>query len=141
MKKAKPIDRWKAVLNGKIYCAPACGGKCTKAEHDDAQEAAEILVSLLGPGWKPRVWENMGWHYGAEIPAPRKRGKNIAEIHPPYGQRGRYWVSINAPQQVTAEHKDPVQAVIHATELADALASQLMAAHYAVRQATLGLDA
>lgn len=134
-------NRWKPVLNGNIYCSPACGGKCTKAEHDDAQEAGEILAALLGPGWRPRVWENMGWHYSAEIPGARKGHSTIADIYPPSSSRGRYWVSINAPQQVTAEHKDPVEAVLAATELADQLASQLTSARYAVRQATASCDA
>ena len=47
---------------GDIYCAPWCGGGCTWAEHEAARERAEALAKRLGPGWKTRVWENLGWH-------------------------------------------------------------------------------
>ncbi len=30
-----------------------------------AQKATNRLVKRLGHGWKPYVWENLGWHYKA----------------------------------------------------------------------------
>ncbi len=30
-----------------------------------AAAAAKKLAKLMGAGWKPRVWENLGWHYSA----------------------------------------------------------------------------
>ena len=54
---------WDPVLRGKTFCAPACGNHCTKAAHDKAQQDAKALAKRLGPEWKPRVWENLGWHY------------------------------------------------------------------------------
>jgi hypothetical protein len=48
-----------------IYCAPACGRGCKRIEYDAAVAAVDALVKLLGPGWKSRVWENLGWHYEA----------------------------------------------------------------------------
>lgn len=56
---------WKPVRQGRIYCAPACGGRCTWAEYQLACAAARSLVSLLGPGWKSHVHENLGWHFEA----------------------------------------------------------------------------
>lgn len=28
-----------------------------------AEDAAAALAERLGPGWIPRVWENLGWHF------------------------------------------------------------------------------
>ena len=53
-------------LPGGKYCSPACGGAkgfCTKADFDRATKDAGALAQRLGDGWKPRVWENLGWHW------------------------------------------------------------------------------
>ena len=57
-----PRDGWTAVRRGHIYCAPLCGGGCTWAAFKLAEHAAAELAKKLGPGWSPRVWENLGWH-------------------------------------------------------------------------------
>jgi hypothetical protein len=62
--KSKSLS-WKPVSNGAIYCAPACGCGCTLAAYRQAHQDARELCKRLGKGWKPRVWENMGWHYCA----------------------------------------------------------------------------
>lgn len=56
---------WKPRRSGAIYCAPACGGGCTKAAYDKAWRKARALARALGRGWKPVVSENLGWHYRA----------------------------------------------------------------------------
>lgn len=56
---------WTPRLSGSIFCSPACGGKCTKSAYDKAQRKAAALCDRLGPGWTPRVHENLGWHYSA----------------------------------------------------------------------------
>ena len=56
---------WKAKRVGNKYCAPACGRGCTYAEYKKAVKESERLANRLGKGWKPRVWENLGWHYSA----------------------------------------------------------------------------
>lgn len=66
-----PSDRWTPIRKGKTYCSPACGGSCTQAAHDKAQREASKLAKRLGKGWKPRVWENLGWHYKAISPCGR----------------------------------------------------------------------
>lgn len=61
---SKPALSWDAVRNGAIYCAPACGGRCTWKAYQKAVRAANALAKRLGPSWVTRVWENLGWHYG-----------------------------------------------------------------------------
>jgi hypothetical protein len=29
----------------------------------EAERAAAKLLRRMGPGWKPRIWENLGWHF------------------------------------------------------------------------------
>lgn len=57
---------WDPVHQGAEYCSPACGGKCTWAAYQEAQKNAKALALLLGKGWVPRVWENLGWHWAAQ---------------------------------------------------------------------------
>jgi hypothetical protein len=57
------IDRWKPVRAGLVYCSPACGRGCMRAEYDRAVLKATRLAQRLGPGWRTRVWENLGWHW------------------------------------------------------------------------------
>lgn len=38
---------WDAVRNGAIYCAPACGGKCTWKAYEEACVEATKLASSL----------------------------------------------------------------------------------------------
>ena len=54
---------WKPKRRGLVYCAPACGGQCTRAAYDNAHTQAKELATRLGKGWKVRVWENLGWHW------------------------------------------------------------------------------
>jgi len=56
---------WQAVRRGHIYCAPACGGKCTGAAFQLATDRAEALCKRFVGVWKPRVHENLGWFAGA----------------------------------------------------------------------------
>lgn len=58
---------WEPVLNGRIYCSPRCGGNCTKEAFDHATTRADALAKRAGPGWVPRVWENLGWYYAATM--------------------------------------------------------------------------
>lgn len=113
----QPASRWTPILNGTIYCSPACGGRCKKADYDQAVTDAANLAAGLGDGWKPRVWENMGWHYSAV--------KDVAAVYAP--NRGGYWVSIggnttgSAMPQFIGEAANPVEAVKIALEQISAL--------------------
>lgn len=61
----RPLS-WTPRRRGKIYCAPACGRGCTRAMYDRAHREATKIAKALGPGWKIRVWENLGW-YGRAV--------------------------------------------------------------------------
>lgn len=77
-----------------LYCSPACGTMytpsrgCTFKAYQDAVKAGDRLAKRLGPAWKPRIWENMGWFYSAELVerlSVREYAKNKYSI---YGYRG-----------------------------------------------------
>lgn len=74
-KKVKALS-WDPVRCGDIYCAPACGGKCTWAAYQEAHKNAKALALMLGEGWAPDVWENLGWHYAA------KTTDGLMKVHP-----------------------------------------------------------
>lgn len=64
-KKLEPLS-WTPVRRGAAYCSPACGAGCTVREHRRAVRDADALVRRLrGSGWRPVVWENLGWHFRA----------------------------------------------------------------------------
>lgn len=50
-------------LGGTIFCSPACGGNCKRADYDRAVKRSAALAKRLGEGWEPDVWENLGWHF------------------------------------------------------------------------------
>lgn len=85
----KPLS-WEPVRRGPIYCSPACGARCSYAAYRAAvtQSArlARTLNTQLGPGWRPRVWENVGWHWAVlrgTVAVRRTTG-------------ARYWASFEA---------------------------------------------
>lgn len=55
--------RWTPILKGDIFCSPSCGGNCKKSAYDEALQASNIVASLLGEGWTPQVYENLGWYW------------------------------------------------------------------------------
>ena len=67
-RKGKPVlDRsWTPVRRGHVYCSPACGAKCLYTDYVEARRTAQMMAEALGPGWKPQVWENMGWFFRVE---------------------------------------------------------------------------
>lgn len=91
-KKPKTLS-WIPVRRGPIYCAPACGGRCTWAAYQQALKASRDIARRLGPGWEPNVWENLGWHFNlkcgpmAVYPAIRKGKFIITMANGPYLDR------------------------------------------------------
>jgi hypothetical protein len=78
---------WKPKANGHKYCAPACGRGCTRAEYDKAiTNAAALVKRLKGKGWRPVVFENMGWHWRA-ISGP-------VQVYP--SGDGKFWAMIGS---------------------------------------------
>ena len=97
---------WTPVRSGKHYCSPRCGRGCTYEEFRLATEEADKLAGIMGDGWEPVVWENLGWHYkvvkGAMGIYPRKgRGENPTQ----------YWANIICKAgQFHATESDPLAA-------------------------------
>lgn len=56
---------WKPRRRGDIYCAPACGCGCKRADYELAVSNSKMLAACMG-SYKPRVWENGGWHYSVK---------------------------------------------------------------------------
>ncbi|MCI0408483.1 MAG: hypothetical protein L0191_07960 [Acidobacteria bacterium] len=77
------LKEWTPVARGggEIYCSPACGHGCTMAEHDEAIRKARTLALKLGKGWRPEIWENMGWYWAVV--------NGGLKVHPTYSIRGR----------------------------------------------------
>ncbi len=86
---------------GTRYCSSACGRGCTIFEHKRAVLQAKKMAANLGRNWRPRVWENLGWHSEAFC------GKMAVYHH----GGGEYWATINLAQQFTATAKSPTEAI------------------------------
>jgi hypothetical protein len=97
---------WKPVLNGKIYCSPACGAGCTVNAFDEATRNAAALAHRMGKNWKPAVHENMGWF--------AKATNGIAMVHPPYQRGDEYTAFINGIHQFIGKNMDPKMAFVSA---------------------------
>lgn len=107
-KERKPLS-WKPVLHGETYCSPACGGGCTKAAHDEATKQAAELAQQLGPGWSPRVWENLGWHFAVVSPCKRIEVFFHEKSAPPYLA---FLGEPNSHSGLWAEHGDTPELAI-----------------------------
>ncbi len=118
---------WTPVRKGKTYCAPACGRGCTHKEYLEARAAAAKLCKLLGPAWKPRIWENLGWHYEVRLAT-----MTVYTATPGY-----YHAFYEAGQQFTATAGDPRVAVVEAYAQAQELVARTMAANAVLRAAIL----
>lgn len=71
---------WTPRRVGELYCSPGCGGGCTWEAYERATDHASLLALRLGDGWEPRVWENLGWHWSAQLPNPDGSINNRAEV-------------------------------------------------------------
>jgi hypothetical protein len=58
---------WTPVRSGKLYCSSACGGGCTYAAFLKAIKNGDELAAHCGRGFTRHVWENLGWHFHAEL--------------------------------------------------------------------------
>lgn len=89
---------WSPIRQGDTYCSPGCGYGCTYEAYLTAHIKAERLAHRCGKGWKPRVWENLGWHYAATS------HNNYVKVHPhDYGRRG-YTVFFGCPEGVGGDY-------------------------------------
>jgi hypothetical protein len=97
------------VRQGSIYCAPFCGGRCTWAAYKKAKADAAALVKVLGDGWKPRVHENLGWHFSAD--------KGVMRVSIYKGDATCY---LNTSPQFLGHSRSPRKAVAEALKALDA---------------------
>lgn len=109
----KTNDRWTPVRKGNTYCSPGCGAGCTIQQFNRATKAAAKLAARMGKGWKPDVWENLGWFYRVVSADGR------VEIHPPQRRGDTYWVAVESDAdtgQYTADGATPEKALKLVTE-------------------------
>lgn len=103
---------WNPVLDGEVYCSPACGFKCTKTAYDIAVARADEMVAVLGDGWEPDVWENCRWNYAA------KHKKQDIRIHAERSFKTdtvrEYTCFYNGPKQMIGKGENPNAAFIDA---------------------------
>lgn len=100
-KKTNQDARRTPVLKDDKYCSPWCGCGCTKKAYDDAVEKSNQLCKQLGVNWKPRVWENCGWHYTVKLSV--KNG--YIEVHS-RSANGNYWIDSRLPEQFEVTTSD-----------------------------------
>lgn len=117
-KRIDALYRKVPVLRGKVYCSPWCGGGCTKAAHDECVRKAKALAKRMGKGWKPRVWENLGWHWNV-FKGSSKTHAGILEITPPHCKGDTYTAWIQSSPQFIIRHKDPKIALKDAVKFFD----------------------
>lgn len=120
-------DRNKPIHRGDVYCAPFCGFKCKRAAYDRAVREADKLCKVLGDGWEPRVWENMGWHFSAQ--------KSNASVHANCHGDARtghytitdYTIFFHTEKQIVLRGKNPVKLVDQTIRAAKAIARRVTA--------------
>ena len=82
---------WTARRRGDLYCSPACGADCSREAYEAAKATAAALAKTLGRGWRPVVWENIGWFAKAVSPCGH------VSVYAPDGHRGKaYSAFLNA---------------------------------------------
>jgi hypothetical protein len=118
---------WKPARRGKTYCSPACGMGCTETAHCNAVNESKALAKRMGKGWKPRVWENLGWHYAVTKGKPQGVfGNGFLEITPPSCKGDTYTAWIQTHPQFIVSHKDPKTALALAVKGLDKHIAHLM---------------
>lgn len=115
---------WRAVRRGRVYCSPACGAGCTHAAYLKATRKALALAKRMGPGWAPRVSENMGWHYRAD--------HDVCVVYE-YEKGVRYVVFVNTQPQFIVRGVDPVLAFQQAMRQLHAYILDLQAVEARIR--------
>jgi hypothetical protein len=104
------MGSWTPILSadGQYYCSPRCGGGhfCRKEWYDSAVSNAAKLAEVMGDGWTPNVFENLGWYYDAS--------NGIGRITTSIDHRDgsvTYTAWINTPEhQFITHNRDPQEA-------------------------------
>lgn len=107
---------------------------------DAEREARNLVAKLKGKGWKPRVWENIGWHF--------KAMSGPVQVYPSAVGDDRFWCMVGSqpddnmggagfwtPQRLRV-FKDPNRAVKdamkHVYEFRDRITAVVAAAERAM---------
>lgn len=96
-------------MQSEIKCSKRCGRGCTRKEYETAEKGALKLARRLGKGWKPDVWENLGWHYAARRggvrvhPHPTGPPGFTAYLNYQKSPGGRWVASASTPQKAIAK--------------------------------------
>lgn len=115
MKRKKERDWTPVSKPGGIYCSPACGCNCKRKDYDQAVRSSEVLANYLGKGWKPYVWENMGWHYNVS--------KGCVNVHA--SKDGSYTAYFNGLHQFIGHAKKANVAIDNAIKDAQSAILQI----------------
>jgi hypothetical protein len=142
-KKKEPKDRWTPVARGAIYCAPACGGGCTKAAFQKATREASQVAKRLGEGWAPHLNENLGWYWTVrkgplQVSASSKPGYFfclVSDTNDGTGGLGA-WTPVDG----TTTAATPEGAVKLAMKAVDAYANRIRKAAARARAAATGIS-
>lgn len=116
-KRTKPLS-WKPVRRGDVYCSPACGMGCSRADYEKAVKESAKLAAALGPRFKPRVWENLGWHYSADSGRCWDGFRALASVHK--NSRYSYTAFLNTATQFLGDGRSPQAALRKAVRAAKA---------------------
>lgn len=110
---------WTPVRRGASYCSPACGGKgafgCTWSKFQTATRKAKALAKRMGKNWKPRVWENLGWHWEVTSGPAAIRFTEVKQ----------FMADVHCGRQVMAYDKDPRKALLAALKETDEYIEQV----------------
>ena len=128
-------DGWTPILShgGTVYCSPRCGGKCKRRHYDHVVKAADALAGRMGAGWKPVVWENLGWHYRVE--------KGVVAIHPSEDRNAPEVDGFYPIRNFTVFLNSAKQFVTHAGTPEDALGFAVQDARTHIARVSADLDA
>ena len=66
---------------------------------EQALRTAQKLVKELGPGWKPWVWENCGWHFEARLDDGTPFGRLRV-----FGEEGSWHALLNTDGESPSGH-------------------------------------
>lgn len=115
-----PSAEWTPILDGEIYCSPACGGRCKLEDFRTATRKARELAASLGLEWRPVVNENLGWHWKTQLGEvwviPSRAGKYTAGwgAHSSSGETPRE--ALTALSERIREQRDRLSAALDTIE-------------------------
>lgn len=132
MKKTPQLD-WNPVHKGDVYCSPACGMGCKRAQYNATVKAANAaLKRMKTKGWTVRVHENLGWYWslehesgllsvsGGQLPYRDNPAKNFHAMLSQSGSGGCDTLWYDQQQ-----FDDPNTAVAHRLKLANVIVTKI----------------